>query len=733
MKKIHILLKYCHGIKKLDKILDFSDKKTFCFYSQNGVMKTSLAKTFKDFKENRESKDEIFQDNQPSERKIVDENKKGIGRDNVFVIDSMDMDYKSEEALASLIVNKESKKKYENIHKELDVKLKNFMSLIRLSTGLKQTEIQAKFSKDFEGVEKNIYEALAKAEQQIDQNSFSNFTDVVYNEIFNNTAVDILSKDKDLQKEMDNYIKNLDEITKNSTFFKKNFNHNHADSVAKNLKENHFFEADHYINVGLGLARREVKKAEDLREIIEEEKKLILNNDELKKSFEKIDKILTKNKGCLQFRNSLRKNPMIIRELNDIGSFRQKIWLDLIKNKNNRPTFDDLLSSYNKSKEQLNKIIQEARREQTKWKRVVEIFNKRFSVPFRIEIDNQEDVILKSEIPILKFIFRDHENSSREENINRDQLKSVLSHGEKRAFYILNILFEIESIKEKNQETIFIIDDIADSFDYKNKYAIIEYLKEIGENEQFKQIILTHNYDFFRTVSSRLGLGSNAQITFKDEEGKITFHSDKTVNNFFIFSHWKNKLNDPNRKFLISLIPCLRNLMEIIGDSDSKEKIIGLIHIKNGITENFKISDLEDIIKDIFNDQDTLILPERDKIVKDVIYEEADDISNDITEDPNLEEKIVLSIAIRLKAEEYIITKINPEFLNDIKRNQTYELINYYKTRYPQENDINKTLDRVCIMTPENIHLNSFMYEPIMDMSSVNLKRLYKDVSNLKK
>lgn len=57
------------------------------------------------------------------------------------------------------------------------------------------------------------------------------------------------------------------------------------------------------------------------------------------------------------------------------------------------------------------------------------------------------------------------------------------------------------------QKTLFIVDDIADSFDYKNKYAIIEYLKDIGDNEIFHQIILTHNFDFHRTVSSRLDMG----------------------------------------------------------------------------------------------------------------------------------------------------------------------------------------------------------------------------------
>jgi len=29
----------------------------------------------------------------------------------------------------------------------------------------------------------------------------------------------------------------------------------------------------------------------------------------------------------------------------------------------------------------------------------------------------------------------------------------------------------------------------------------------------------------------------------------------------------------------------------------------------------------------------------------------------------------------------------------------------------------------VVLMTPENIHLNSFMYEPIIDMSDEHLKR----------
>ena len=34
-------------------------------------------------------------------------------------------------------------------------------------------------------------------------------------------------------------------------------------------------------------------------------------------------------------------------------------------------------------------------------------------------------------------------------------------------------------------------------------------------------------------------------------------------------------------------------------------------------------------------------------------------------------------------------------------------------------------------MTPENMHLNSFMYEPILDMSDKHLRRLYEEVRDL--
>ena len=40
-------------------------------------------------------------------------------------------------------------------------------------------------------------------------------------------------------------------------------------------------------------------------------------------------------------------------------------------------------------------------------------------------------------------------------------------------------------------------------------------------------------------------------------------------------------------------------------------------------------------------------------------------------------------------------------------------------------------MNRINLMTPENIHINAFMYEPLIDMSIQHLVNLYKEVSDL--
>lgn len=92
----------------------------------------------------------------------------------------------------------------------------------------------------------------------------------------------------------------------------------------------------------------------------------------------------------------------------------------------------------------------------------------------------------------------------------------------------------------------------------------------------------------------------------------------------------------------------------------------------------------------------------------------------------------MLAIAIRLKAEKFMIEKISDEiFWKAIKKYQTAVLFKKYKERFDTEIEVIKILEDVNLMTPEDIHLNSFMYEPILDMANEHLKKLYSDVSAL--
>lgn len=119
------------------------------------------------------------------------------------------------------------------------------------------------------------------------------------------------------------------------------------------------------------------------------------------------------------------------------------------------------------------------------------------------------------------------------------------------------------------------------------------------------------------------------------------------------------------------------------------------------------------------------------KKVMDII-EECADACLKAGQGINFENKIVLSIAIRIAAEKFMIGKIRDDkFVASITANQTSELFNKFKQEIG-ENGATKVLARVLLMTPESIHLNSFMYEPILDMSDEHLRNLLTQVRSLK-
>lgn len=720
MQKIKINFENCYGIKNLEEfIFNFSQKNTYVVYAHNGTMKTSFAKTFKDVSNGNETQDLIFK-KRVNKRIIKNENNDDLSSDNIFVIEPYNKEFKTKK-LSTLLVNKTLKDKYDEIHSDINEKKELLIKNLLKNSGLKK-DVETILSVIFTTYSNEFYKALQRVKIEVLDDTEPEFSDIIYSKVFSDKSIAFLQT-QDFKEKIQEYIEKYNELIEVSTYFKKGvFNHNNASVIAKNLKDNGFFKANHSVLLNTTTDKKQINTEKELEELIEQEKEAIINDPNLSQVFEDIDKKLKANKELRDFRDYLLSNLKLLPELNNIDGLKQKIWISYLKT--NKDLYVTLEEEYSKGKQEIDTIISQAKTETTNWLGVIDEFNKRFSVPFKLRVENQEDVILKRDAPNVKFEFIDNNDKC---NIEENQLINILSNGEKRALYILNIIFEVKARIREEQKTVFIVDDIADSFDYKNKYAIIEYLKDISNNPLFKQIILTHNFDFYRTISSRFDLNREQKLHAIKTNDKIILKEEKYQGNPFLY--WKKHLN--NIEMLIASIPFVRNIAEYMGDTTNLNKLTSLLHIKND-TFNIKVSDIESIYKNLLQDQNNLSLTNQDEIVLDYILSTADTISLETDSIMELEKKIVLAIAIRLKAEQFMINKINDNiFVQSITKNQTFKLYEKYTALFSEDKEIIKLLSQVNLMTPENIHINSFMYEPILDMDNIHLKHLYSAIKNL--
>ena len=85
MKTLNLALAHCYGIRKLEAILDYSKSQTVSIYAPNGAMKSSLAKTFQDIADGKESKDRVFQE-RVTTRGVTDEAGAELPADGILVL-----------------------------------------------------------------------------------------------------------------------------------------------------------------------------------------------------------------------------------------------------------------------------------------------------------------------------------------------------------------------------------------------------------------------------------------------------------------------------------------------------------------------------------------------------------------------------------------------------------------------------------------------------------------------
>ncbi|SEL32455.1 hypothetical protein [Ruminococcus albus] len=734
MRKLSIKLENCFGIEKLQHEFDFSRSNVFSIYAKNGLMKTSFAKTFKLLQEGKEDDicDMIFDKGGTTEVKI---DGTLIDKDQVFVIKSFESSYESD--ISALLIKGDIQEQLKEVFKVRNKLLKELEKLSGVKIkktlqGRTTYELEPYIIKDLGLSENSLLLCLDSLKNPSPEITFEG---VAYSEIFDPSILKKIES-KEFQDGITSFISSSDEIYESFVYLEKGkLTLPKFKDLRKSLQKDSFFIKNNGILLS---GNQEIKDIDSLDSKVQEIEDRIKQTP----SFQEIEKLLSDAKG-IALKDIIETHPEIIEYLSKdkLDMLRKILWLTYLKK--NESLLNELISKY----KLLSDAIDAVSVDDTEWKHALDIFDQRFTVPFSMSVDNLKGAVIGESVPQVKFNFT---RGSEHKTVNRSELDELdtLSQGEKRALYLLNIIFDIEQLKKRSKEVIIIVDDIADSFDYKNKYAIIEYLYEMAKESNFYLLILSHNYDFYRTVSSRLNIDRTNKLFANFGNHEINLYQEKYQNQ--PFKYWANQAS---LKYVLALIPFVRNLIEygkdrnICGQGEDFLYMTSLLHEKHD-TYSITFADIEPIYKEYIDAND--FKPEINKSVKviDAIFTECDKIS---VSDAELENKIILAIGIRHKAEIFMksqisaysnslswkdkdkhqVTGTSSDFLSFVNSatNQTHTLFDGYKQF--GTDDKKMILNEVSIMTPENIHLNSFMYEPLLDMDITELLSLYNRVKAL--
>ena len=497
MRKVNLNLEHCYGIKHLKTVLNFSNTQAYAIYAPNGVMKSSLAQTFQDAFKGETSKDRIFPQ-RVTMQNITDESGKTIDGEQVMVVLPYDSEYGPTEKTSTLLVDAGLRREYEQLHTNIDDAKAALLKAIRQTAKTRKRNFENEITSAFTSGD-DFEVAVTRIKDELEKQKDMPFANVEYETIFNEKVLKAFDN-KDLKNAVEDYIRRYNELLAASTFFKKGtFDYYNAGQIARSLTANGFFKAHHTVNLRATGKKLEIATAKELENIIIEEKKAILDDDVLRMRFDDVAKQLQRNAELRKFCYYLQDNEPLLSRMNNLAKFKEDVLKSYLKAHYN--LYLELMGEYAHAAKRKKQIEEEARKQQTQWERVIAIFNDRFFVPFELETKNRIEVMLGGE-PIVELGFTYTDGKERV-GIDKPELLKVLSTGEKKALYVLNVIFEVERRSKDGVETLVIIDDIADSFDYQNKYAIIQYLDDISKDGLFKLIIMTHNFDFFRTIEGR--------------------------------------------------------------------------------------------------------------------------------------------------------------------------------------------------------------------------------------
>lgn len=693
------------GIKKMSiNVQNGKQLKNVVIYAPNGTFKTSFAKTFDSLSKNervfdRLTGEDLKYDCYIGSQKVSD----SVLKDNMIVfsreiMDGISFDKELQDELARIttinyksnelsLLNNKLEKLYDNmtrVIKSLKIKEEDFMNIIGCKNETKIDKI-IYFLNSIKNAAVLENDNLVETKQL-----FSKAYTIIDNSEFQNKI-----------KEFKNIIAREDE----SGFFTNGFTISNALQFVKAVNTTSFLSKDdeRIIKIG-GL---EFTDSMSLEIFINKKVSEVTNTEDGKKFYEFIDKEIGKSKTALELKSHLKND---VRYLDLLSHTRKEIILSSAKKL--CQDIDQEIKETTELKYEIESLSNEANKQITIFEKAIEIFNNRFNPVFITKIENKKSIYLEHSFPQIVFYHKRNEKAEK----SLQEISTILSSGERTALNVIKFIVKYESIKNNNP--VIILDDVVETFDYGNRYAFLRYIQDL-KSLDCNIIVLSNNYDFFRTVCSRANLTPLAATMNKDYSINIT-------SNKHLLLKFDSIKNISTADKLIFSIPFARETDELRGGKH-KDFYDTIFHY-NKASSQLHIKRVISILSEFSRKID--YSDERNPKFIDILYDECEKIIRKCNDPFEIKPKIILALGIRIKCEQLIIGK-NFTILNNINKNQTKVL--YEKNKDLFKDSFSEIMDEILVATPEFLHLNAFMYEPLIDINPDRLIHIYEKLKDFEK
>jgi hypothetical protein len=169
--------------------------------------------------------------------------------------------------MSTLLANASLRERYDAVRQDIDDKKDALIASLKSVSGLKDG-LEEALATDVTSDPKEFFTALRRLQPEVENGSYETLADLRYGSIFTPKVAEQL-KSALFVSDIESYMAIYDRLVTRSTFFRKGaFNHNNASDVAKSLKANGFFKADHSVYVNNKNVRQEIKNEKDLAAIM---------------------------------------------------------------------------------------------------------------------------------------------------------------------------------------------------------------------------------------------------------------------------------------------------------------------------------------------------------------------------------------------------------------------------------------------------------------------------------